>query len=223
MRIFQGTYREILENMGEGNARPIDMYFSADIETDGAIPGPNSILSIGMTFAGAFDGETFFAPSSYEENFYRELRPISDAFDPSALAINGLDRSRLLTEGVDPERAMTDAAEWVNHIAQIGDPVFVAFPLSFDWSWLYWYFVKFSAVGSPFGYSRCFDIKTAIAVKHSQTVSISGRARIPSYMKPDRRHTHHALDDAIEQAMIFSKLFTVEADQYDQTIHRSRK
>jgi len=43
--------------------------------------------------------------------------------------------------------------------------VLVAYPLSFDWTWLYWYFVSFSADGSPFNHSGCFDIKTAFAVK----------------------------------------------------------
>lgn len=207
MRFIPGSNKEDLtEIKGELNL-PYDAYFSADIETDGAIPGPNSILSIGITFAGAFDGETFLEPVDYKTTFYRELKPISDEFDPKALEINGFDRERLMLEGTEPEQAMSEAAEWITKVAGAGDPILVAYPLSFDWSWLYWYFVRFSKTGSPFGYSRCFDIKTAIAVKHSRTIVSSGRDGIPSFMKPDLKHSHHALDDAIEQAMIFSKLF----------------
>ena len=207
MRIIQSSDKVGLTKLKDEVALPRDVYFSADIETDGAIPGPNSILSIGITYAGAFDGQNFFAPADYKENFYRELKPISDEFDPKALEVNGFDRDRLKVEGTDPEQAMSQAAEWITKVAGDGDPILVAYPLSFDWSWLYWYFVRFSKTGSPFGYSRCFDIKTAIAVKHSRTIASSGRERIPSFMKPDLKHTHHALDDAIEQAMIFSKLF----------------
>lgn len=212
MRIIQSTNKGSLTRLEEELKSPYDVYFSADIETDGAIPGPNSILSIGITYAGAFDGEKFLPPVDYSKSFYRELKPISDEFDAEALEINGLDRNQLLIDGVDPAQAMTEAAEWIAKVSGIGDPIFVAYPLSFDWSWLYWYFVRFSKTGSPFGYSRCFDIKTAIAVNHSRTISSSGRERIPSYMKPDLKHTHHALDDAIEQAMIFSKLFTQNGD-----------
>jgi DNA polymerase III epsilon subunit-like protein len=207
MRIIKSSNQSDLTNLQDEVTLPHDVYFSADIETDGAIPGPNSILSIGITYAGTFDGETFSAPVDYNTTFYRELKPISDEFDPKALEVNGLDRDRLKVEGTEPEKAMTQAAEWITKIAGAGDPVLVAYPLSFDWSWLYWYFVRFSKTGSPFGYSRCFDIKTAIAVKYSRTIVSSGRERIPSFMKPDLKHSHHALDDAIEQAMIFSKLF----------------
>ena len=33
-----------------------DMYFSADIEADGPIPGPYSMLAFGLVVAGVFDG-----------------------------------------------------------------------------------------------------------------------------------------------------------------------
>lgn len=188
----------------------MDIYFSADIETDGAIPGPYSMLSFALVYAGAFDGETFYLPPSYEDRFYIELKPISDEFDAEALRINGLDREALARSGIDPRTAMSTAAEWVRQIAAGGEPVFVAYPLSFDWSWLYWYFVRFSDSGSPFGYSRCFDVKTAVAIKLGRRIGDAGRNRVPGQLKPQSVHTHHALDDAIEQAEIFANLFIME-------------
>ena len=86
----------------------------------------------------------------------------------------------------------------------------VAYPLSFDWSWLYWYFVRFSDSGSPFGYSRCFDIKTAVAVKAHLPIANAGRAQLPQWLSSDRKHSHNALDDAKEQAEIFAKVFELE-------------
>jgi hypothetical protein len=35
-----------------------------------------------------------------------------------------------------PEEAMTTACRWVRKIAGEAQPVLVAYPLSFDWSWL---------------------------------------------------------------------------------------
>ncbi len=187
--------------------RGVDAYFSADVETDGPIPGPFSILSFAIVFAGSFDGDRFQRPDNYDQVFYRELRPISESFEPEALRVNGLDRRRLCLEGESPEEAMTEASRWVNQVAGSAQPVLVAYPLSFDWSWLYWYFVRFSAQGSPFEYSRCFDVKTALAVKASLPISEAGRSRLDPSLQPKHPHTHHAMDDAIEQAEIFANVF----------------
>lgn len=184
-----------------------DVYFSADVETDGPIPGPFSMLSFALVLAGRFDGDAFSRPSSYDERFYAELKPISSDFDPEALAVNGLDRAALMSSGQDPANAMTDAAAWVRRLAGGARPVLVAYPLSFDWTWLYWYFVRFSANGSPFNHSSCFDIKTAFAVKGRLPVASAGRSGLFECLKPEHEHTHHALDDAIEQAQIFANLF----------------
>ena len=184
-----------------------DVYFSADIETDGPIPGSYSMLSFALVYAGSFDGTRFKHPENFNDNFYRELRPISKNFQTEALQVNGLDRDRLSREGETPERAMCEAYDWITGIAGAAKPVLVAYPLSFDWAWLYWYFVQFSSKGSPFNHSLCFDMKTAYAVKASVPISEAGRSKILPQLLPDRRHTHHALDDAIEQAQIFGNLF----------------
>jgi len=185
----------------------MDIYFSADVETDGPIPGPFSMLSLGLVVAGTFDGRVFSRPPDYGQTFYREIRPISDQFQPDALLVNGLDRDRLLSEGSLPEKAMNEAAEWILNIAGVGRPILVAYPLSFDWSFLYWYFVRFSADGSPFNHSQCFDIKTAFAVKAHIPIASAGRSRLIPSLRPDGAHTHNALDDAIEQAQVFANLF----------------
>jgi hypothetical protein len=194
----------------KGNERTVDVYFSADVETDGPIPGPFSILSFALVYAGAFDGEHFTEPRDYKRTFYRELKPISENFQPEALRVNGLDRDRLLREGEAPESAMTGASRWIKGIADDAKPVLVAYPLSFDWAWLYWYFVRFAAEGSPFNHSLCFDMKTAFAVKAGVPISEAGRSKLLPSLRPQRKHTHHALEDAIEQAEIFSKIFRWE-------------
>lgn len=191
-------------------SRREDVYFSADVETDGSIPGPFSMLSFGLVYAGRFDGERFVEPASYEQHLYRELKPISADFQPDALRVNGLDRDRLLKEGMNPDQAMTDAANWIQQIANGARPVLVAYPLSFDWTWLYWYFVRFSRVGSPFDHSSCFDIKTAFAVKAQLPIAQAGRSAMGHEFRSSRPHTHNALDDAIEQAEIFAKVFRWE-------------
>ena len=188
----------------------VDAYFSADVETDGPIPGPFSILSFALVYAGSFDGRHFQRPDNYEQKLYKELRPISENFESEALQVNGLDRTRLCLEGEAPEKAMIEACRWVKGIAGASQPVLVAYPLSFDWSWLYWYFIRFSTEGSPFAYSRCFDIKTALAVKAAIPISEAGRSRVGPSLRSRHPHTHHAIDDAIAQAEIFANVFEWE-------------
>jgi hypothetical protein len=183
-----------------------EIYFSADIETDGPIPGPYSMLSFALVPVATFDGECFKRiPRS--ARFAAELRPISTRFDEEALAVNNIDRSRLLREGREPAEVMTAATEWVNRIAAGIRPVLVAYPVAFDWSWLYWYFVRYSATGSPFSHSAAYDIKTAFAVKAGLPLSLAGRSRMPAFLRKGLSHTHEALDDAVEQGEIFARLF----------------
>lgn len=79
------------------------LYISVDIEADGPIPGPYSMLSFGAAVAGRQDADGFTAADPEERTFYRELRPIGEEFVPEALAVSGLDRERLVREG--PNRA----------------------------------------------------------------------------------------------------------------------
>ena len=202
---------QALENMNSKEtlrSSITDVYFSADVETDGPIPGPFSLLSFALVPAGSFDGTSFKRPNPRSKfSFYRELKPISNHFQREALKVNGLDRERLILEGQQPAIAMNEAATWIKSIAGTGRPVLVAYPLSFDWSWLYWYFIRFAEAGSPFSHSQCFDLKTAFAVKARRPISQSGRSQLIPSLRSLKEHSHHALDDAIEQAEIFANLF----------------
>src|SRR5438552_6643116 len=108
--------------VGRGQ-KALDVYFSADVETDGPIPGPFSMLSFALVYAGAFDGQRFTRPADYSKRFYAELRPISKNFQLEALSVNGLDRERLCIQGHDPAEAMTEACRWVTEVAGAGKAV----------------------------------------------------------------------------------------------------
>lgn len=188
-----------------------DLYFSADIEADGPIPGPYSMLSFGLAVAGRFDGGDFETRDPTGQTFYRELAPISEKFDPKALEVSDLDRDELVRQGEPPTRAMGEATEWVNEAAGRDRAVLVAFPASFDWLYLYWYFVSFSPSGSPFSFSSCLDMKTALQQRAGVVMDKAGLDQIPAELRSDRPHTHNALDDAIQQAEIFQALWNWRA------------
>ena len=183
-----------------------DIYFSVDVEADGPIPGEYSMLSFGMTVASSFDGRLFLPREPSDPQFYREIKPIFDKWDEKALRVSGLDRDRLLEEGADPEEAMKDAAEWIHRETGKGTPVVVGYPIVFDWMFIHWYFVHFLGE-SPFGFSRALDMKTMYQSKSRSLLGDSGREDLPNELRPDKTHTHNALDDAVEQAGIFNRLF----------------
>ncbi len=167
-----------------------DLYISADVETDGPIPGPYSMLSFGLAVVGSYDGHRLDRRPPGGETFYRELRPISDRFQDEALAVNGLDRDRLIERGMAPEQAMEEAAQWVRRHAGDHKAVLVAYPVAFDWSFLYWYFERFAASGSPFGFSSCLDIRTLYQASAGTVHAASGQSAMPASLLPTAPHTH---------------------------------
>lgn len=183
-----------------------DLYISGDIEADGPIPGPYSMLAFGLAVAGRFDGRTFTAYQPEVATFYRELKPISEEFDGEALTVSGLDRDRLVAEGTEPARALGEAAAWVIEQAGEDRPVLVGYPVVFDWHFLHWYFVRFLGK-SPFGFSGALDMKTIYQQKARVTLDQAGRSDLPRALRSSRVHTHNARDDAVEQAEIFARLF----------------
>jgi hypothetical protein len=183
-----------------------EVYVSVDVEADGPIPGPYSMLSFGMAACGIADSGGFTPSDPAAQTFYAELKPISETFVPDALAVSGLDRDQLAADGRDPGEAMNAAAAWVAETAAGATPIFIAYPLGYDWMWTYWYFVRFADEGSPFGHSRHLDIKTLYAANADALISRSTKRQMPAGVLPQRPHTHNALDDAIEQAELFQNL-----------------
>lgn len=158
--------------------------------------------------AGVFDGTEYRRKDPGSDTFYVELRPISDEWQAEAMAVNGLDRASLVRLGAAPQAAMDAAADWVRNVAGTDRPVLVAYPVAFDWAFLYWYFVRFAQHGSPFGFSSCLDIRTLYQARAHTVHDLSGKEHMPHPLLPKRPHTHNALDDAIEQAELFSNVFT---------------
>lgn len=175
-----------------------DVYFSVDIEADGPYPGTYSMSSFGIALVGEYDGGILTRPDAPAE-FYAELKPISTQWVPEAAAVSGLDRSELWKHGLAPEDAMSEAADFINRQAGSNRAVFAAYPLGFDWLFMYWYFMKYNDGKSPFGHSNHIDIKTLFAAKAGVTIGNSIKRKWPKELDPKLPHTHNALDDAREQ------------------------
>jgi ribonuclease T len=83
--------------------------------------------------------------------------------------------------------------------------VFVGFNATFDWSFVNFYFQQYPGK-NPFGIGG-IDIKSYYMGLSGVTWEDTRSSRIPKeYTNSSRRHTHNALDDAIEQAEIFRRM-----------------
>src|SRR4051812_45161126 len=129
-----------------------EIYVSTDVEADGPIPGPHSMLS----FASA----AYTADKTLVSTFSANLETLPDAqgepgtmewwqTQPDAWAAARQDLR-------SPADALPDYVRWVEALP--GKPVFVGYPVAYDFLFVYWYMIRFAG-RSPFSHSA-LDIKT---------------------------------------------------------------
>lgn len=171
-----------------------ETYISVDIEAAGPIPGSYSMLAIGACVVG-----------DTKERFYTELRPITDAFIAAAMKVIGRELKEFASSGHDPAEAMQEFRSWIGQVSKKRIPVFVGFNAAFDWSFVNWYFHTYLGE-NPFGFAG-LDIKSYYMGMARCTWADTRSSRIPAVFKGTiSRHTHHALDDALEQAKMFERM-----------------
>jgi hypothetical protein len=168
------------------------------------------MLAVGLCVAGRFDGDAYERRDPAGDSLYLELKPISAKFDPEALGVSHLDRDELSRDGSAPDEAMTEVAGWIASVSDADRPVICAYPAAFDWLFLYWYLERFASESNPVGFSSCLDMKSIYATKAGVPLGQAGLDDLPTALSSTRPHTHNALDDALQQADIFSNLFTWE-------------
>jgi len=185
-----------------------EIYISVDIEADGPIPGVNSMLSLG---AAAFteDGEMI-------GTFSTNLETLEGATsDPDTMAWWAKQPAAWESNREDlrhPATAIGSFVLWIQEVCRLRAgqstmrPVFVGYPAGFDFTFVYWYLIKFMGPGkSPFSFNA-LDVKSfAMAVMGCRFRDVGKRA-MAEFMPKDKPHTHIAVDDAIEQGHMFMNL-----------------
>jgi Exonuclease len=154
-------------------------YVMVDVEADGPIPGEYSMVCFGAVLV----------KESLDTTFYGRLKPVSDKWIPSYLAISGFGRQETLSFD-EPKAVMESFARWV--IANTkGRAFFVSDNNGFDWQFMNWYFWHFTG-GNPFGHSS-----TNLGSLYKGMVK-----DVFQNFKHLRKtaHTHNPLDDAMGNA-----------------------
>ncbi len=175
-----------------------EVYVSTDVETDGPIPGPNSLLS----FASA----AFRADKTLLGTFSANLETLPGATAEAAAMAwwkqhrEAWEATRQGTE--DPAAVMPRYVAWVKALP--GRPVFVAYPAGFDFLFVYWYLIRFAGE-SPFSFSA-LDIKTYAMALLKTEYRRAVKRNMPAKWFDPLPHRHVALDDALEQGAFFCNM-----------------
>ena len=175
-----------------------ECYVSIDIEADGRIPGRNSMLSLG---AGAFTSEGVLG-ETFSVNLEQLPAATEDVHTMRWWAAHSAAWEACRTNLESPQPAMQRLHAWLERQhAAVGLPVMVGFPGAFDAMWVQWYLHRFAGE-DPFR-RRVVDIKTLIMVAMGAGYRPTMRTNLPKHWLPQARHTHVAVDDAIEQGELF--------------------
>jgi hypothetical protein len=182
-----------------------EVYVSTDIESDGPIPGPHSMLS----FASA----AFRADKTLLGTFSANLTTLPDAQgDPRTMAWwqsqpEAWEACR--TDPRDPAVVMPEYVAWLKALP--GQPVFVGYPAAYDFLFVYWYLIRFAGE-SPFSHSA-LDIKTYAMALLGKDYRQSTKRNMPRKWFDPVPHTHVALDDAIGQGRLFCNMLAIRQRQ----------
>lgn len=175
-----------------------EIYVSVDVETDGPIPGPHSMLSIGA--AAYFSDKTLVDTYSANLETLPEAEGHPDTMEWWSKNKKAWDTCRKDTR--PPSEVMKEFAQWCWDLP--GKPVFVGYPAGFDFTFVYWYLIQF--VGkSPFSFSG-IDIKSVAMAAMKKPYRSCTKRRMPKSWFDDLPHTHVAVDDAIEQGALFCNI-----------------
>jgi hypothetical protein len=175
-----------------------EIYVSTDVEADGPIPGPNSMLSFGSA--------AFTASGEMVSTFSANLELLEGAQGhPDTMAWWQQNHSaweQTRTELQSPPEAMARYLAWLKSLP--GKPVFIGYPVAYDFLFVYWYLIRFTGE-SPFSHSA-LDIKTFAMAMLRLPYRDSTKRNMPKRWFPSSPHTHVALDDAIEQGQLFCNM-----------------
>lgn len=174
-----------------------ELFISTDVETNGPIPGINSMLSL-ASLAIDEDGNEI---SIFEINL-KELEGATknkETMEWWKTNKEAYDETR--KNILDPEIAISKYYDWLAELKKDFNIVFVAYPVAFDFMWCFWYLMKFKGE-SPFGHNG-IDIRSYAMAMFKKSYNRSGKNIYPEEWFDGLTLTHKAIDDARMQGHMF--------------------
>lgn len=172
-----------------------DVFVAIDVETNGAIPGINALLSLGAE-AYTNDGR---AIDFFQMNIKQPFGTLPDKSTMDFWANNQTAYKLATADQQDVQMVMYAFSDFLTRMKEYGKPVFLAYPTAFDTMWVYWYLVRYTGE-SPIGFASVDMRSYFMGQRHLRPFSKTGKDWMP---KSHMLHQHDSLGDAREQADIF--------------------
>lgn len=174
------------------------IYVSTDIETNGPHIGRNSILSLASA--------AFLHNKELVSTFTINLKELEGGEEnpvtmqwwkqfPEAF-------KKTRENPVKPSDAMKKYVSWLKDLP--GHPVFVGYPLAFDFSYVVYYLERFTGE-NPFKFTG-IDLRSLAMGLFQKPFYDCGKDNWPEQWFEGKPHTHVALDDALEQGYAFCNM-----------------
>lgn len=178
--------------------KAIEIYVSTDIEADGPIPGPHSMLSFGSA--------AYLPDKTVVSTFSANLETLPGATQ-HARTMEWWKRFPAAWEACrrnprPPAEVMPEYLQWLTALP--GRAVFLGWPATWDFMWVYWYLVRFTGE-RPFRESA-LDLRSYAMGMRKIPFQMTSRTYLPKRWFDERPHTHIALDDALEQGALFCNM-----------------
>ena len=183
------------------------LYVVCDIEADGPIPGPHSMISLGAVATWGDHGEV----DSFQINL--EPLPGSSPYPPTMRWFEEEAPEALAFARRDPrppEEAIQAFMGWVRGLP--APRVFVAHPAGFDYMWIRWYIFRYFAAEvrsptlEPLFIDGALDLPSLAMGALGRPFARSFRPDLPAAWLGGHAHSHRAIDDARGYASLLSHL-----------------
>jgi DNA polymerase III epsilon subunit-like protein len=156
-----------------------------DVESDGPIPNKYSMVCFGAVIVD----------DKLDKTFYGQTKPISEIYNPEALAISGFSREEH-ENFEEPLIVMTKFKQWIKDNIK-GRPIFISDNPAYDWQFINYYFHYYLG-DNPFGFSarRIGDLYAGMTK--------NGYVKWKHLRKT--RYDHHPVNDAKGNAEVILEM-----------------
>jgi hypothetical protein len=175
-----------------------DIFVSTDIETDGWQIHENSILSIGS--AAFFEDKTLINTFSVNLETLPKRIANPETVEWWGKYPDAWEKCR--KNCVAPEKGMREYLAWLKSLP--GRIIFVGYPIAFDFTFVNEYLLRFTGE-NPFGFA-VIDMRSYMMGLRGKSFRESGNNYWPKRWFEGHEHTHIALEDAIEQGIVFCNM-----------------
>ena len=195
----------------------MEIYISTDVETDGPIPGEYSMLSLGSVALNK-NGKVL-------GKFYKKLKRLKGAKQhPKTMEFwkeNLKDYKEATKNAQVPKKVMYDYINWLEKLEKKtkSQLIFLAWPLGFDYQFVFWYMVKFvkkfqtiHPFEIPFSFGQGIDTKTFAMAHLKKPYQECMDSKMPKrWFKgiinlKGKWKNHKAIDDALKEGKIFIRI-----------------